>query len=177
MKMLILLTRTSLTSGKSYVICGRTNEHNSCALCGQGSPICPSHLRTRSRTRLLAMTASFRSRMPTSANAFPMNFKLQGPESGARDDPDSWLPHAQTCFFSLSLPKYSSKHVSSAESHGHNTTLPKSVLADLLTGRLTQTFLSVTLSLYSSLCILSVFTKGAAGKAPLCDQEFAQHGC
>ena len=52
-----------------------------------------------------------RSRLPISASDFPMNFKLQGAQGGAKESPDSWLPHAQTCFFSLALPAYSSKEV------------------------------------------------------------------
>jgi hypothetical protein len=40
-----------------------------------------------------------------------MNFRLQGPQGGAKEKPDDYLPHAQTCFFSLSLPRYSSKEV------------------------------------------------------------------
>lgn len=63
-----------------------------------------------------------RSRMPASAQDLPMNFKLQADnslgggggegegEGGAtKKNPDDYLPHAQTCFFSLSLPHYSSK--------------------------------------------------------------------
>ena len=56
-----------------------------------------------------------RSRMPASAQDLPMNFKLQADNSmggegeGAKKNPDEYLPHAQTCFFSLSLPQYSSK--------------------------------------------------------------------
>jgi len=46
-----------------------------------------------------------RSRLPASALDFPMNFKLQGVK---RENPDSYLPQAQTCFFSLTLPNYSS---------------------------------------------------------------------
>ncbi|KAH9194464.1 hypothetical protein AeNC1_003578 [Aphanomyces euteiches] len=53
-----------------------------------------------------------RSRMPNSAKDFPMNFKLQAPhDQGARSQPDLYLPHAQTCFFSLSLPAYSTKDI------------------------------------------------------------------
>uniref|UniRef100_I2CP01 E3 ubiquitin-protein ligase HERC2 n=1 Tax=Nannochloropsis gaditana (strain CCMP526) TaxID=1093141 RepID=I2CP01_NANGC len=52
-----------------------------------------------------------RSRMPASAKDFPMNFRLQGPQGGAKEKPDDYLPHAQTCFFSLSLPQYSSKEI------------------------------------------------------------------
>ena len=53
-----------------------------------------------------------RSRMPNSAKDFPMNFKVQAAhEQGARDHPDKYLPHAQTCFFSLSLPAYSTKEI------------------------------------------------------------------
>lgn len=53
-----------------------------------------------------------RSRMPSSIKDFPMNFKIQAAhDQGARKNPDLYLPHAQTCFFSLSLPSYSSKQV------------------------------------------------------------------
>lgn len=52
-----------------------------------------------------------RSRMPASAQDLPMNFKLQSGQGAAREKPDSYLPHAQTCFFSLSLPAYSSKEI------------------------------------------------------------------
>ncbi|GAB9470558.1 Hect e3 ubiquitin ligase [Globisporangium polare] len=53
-----------------------------------------------------------RSRMPNSAKDFPMNFKLQSAhDPGARVNPDSYLPHAQTCFFALRLPTYSSKEI------------------------------------------------------------------
>jgi len=52
-----------------------------------------------------------RSRMPSSAKDFPMNFKIQGPQGGAKENPDLYLPHAQTCFFSLSLPAYTTKEV------------------------------------------------------------------
>ena len=40
-----------------------------------------------------------------------MTFKLQAPSPSSRDQPDKYLPIAQTCFFSLSLPKYSSQEV------------------------------------------------------------------
>jgi hypothetical protein len=53
-----------------------------------------------------------RSRMPASAQDLPMNFKLQANTIGGEDaksNPDEYLPHAQTCFFSLALPNYSSK--------------------------------------------------------------------
>ena len=49
--------------------------------------------------------------MPTSAKDFPMNFRIQGPQGGAKEHPDDYLPHAQTCFFSLSLPHYSTKEI------------------------------------------------------------------
>ncbi|CAM9834750.1 unnamed protein product [Phaeothamnion confervicola] len=52
-----------------------------------------------------------RSRMPVSARDFPMSFKIQAPQGGAKEAPDGYLPHAQTCFFSLSLPAYSDKEV------------------------------------------------------------------
>lgn len=52
-----------------------------------------------------------RSRMPSTAKDFPMNFKLQAQQAGTESAPDLWLPHAQTCFFSLSLPRYTSKEI------------------------------------------------------------------
>jgi hypothetical protein len=54
---------------------------------------------------------SGRSRLPASASEFPMNFKLTGPPSHSEKDPDKYLPIARTCFFMLSLPKYTSKKV------------------------------------------------------------------
>ena len=62
------------------------------------------------RTDFLRFTWA-RSRMPASAKDFPMNFRLQGPQGGAKEKPDDYLPHAQTCFFSLSLPQYSTKEI------------------------------------------------------------------
>ncbi|CAH0479236.1 unnamed protein product [Peronospora belbahrii] len=53
-----------------------------------------------------------RSRMPNSAKDFPMNFKLQAAhDPGAVGHPDQYLPHAQTCFFALRLPAYTSKEI------------------------------------------------------------------
>ena len=52
--------------------------------------------------------------MPTSAQDLPMNFKLQASSAGSGgggEKADQFLPQAQTCFFSLSLPRYSSKAV------------------------------------------------------------------
>ncbi|KAF0712348.1 hypothetical protein AaE_012048, partial [Aphanomyces astaci] len=36
-------------------------------------------------------------------------------DQGARSQPDLYLPHAQTCFFSLSLPAYSTKAILKAK--------------------------------------------------------------
>lgn len=52
-----------------------------------------------------------RSRMPASAKDFPMNFKLQRIQGLSPEQNDGYLPHAQTCFFSLALPMYSSKEL------------------------------------------------------------------
>lgn len=52
-----------------------------------------------------------RSRLPSSAQDLPMNFKLQGMQGSVENEPDRYLPHAQTCFFSMSLPEYSNKEV------------------------------------------------------------------
>jgi hypothetical protein len=51
---------------------------------------------------------SGRTRLPSAVSDFPTMFKLLGPPSGSTSDPDNYLPIAQTCFFSLSVPKYSS---------------------------------------------------------------------
>ena len=53
-----------------------------------------------------------RSRMPQSACNFPTSFKIQGAQNQeAKSSPDDYLPRAQTCFFSLSLPAYTSKQI------------------------------------------------------------------
>jgi hypothetical protein len=57
---------------------------------------------------------SGRSRLPASASEFPMNFKLTGPPTHSEKNPDKYLPIARTCFFMLSLPKYTSKKVSNS---------------------------------------------------------------
>ena len=76
---------------------------------------------------------SARSRLPRAADEFSMNFKVRPkrtlcfhptlqlrrvcagqivePKPAAREAPDSHLPHSQTCFFTLSLPFYSSQEV------------------------------------------------------------------
>lgn len=53
-----------------------------------------------------------KSRLPSSPEDFLMPFKISGPPpGGARDDPDSHLPGAKTCFFEINLPEYSSAEV------------------------------------------------------------------
>ena len=53
-----------------------------------------------------------RSRLPASKEDFTQKFKIQAASSaGAVANPDKYLPKAHTCFFSLSLPKYSSQAV------------------------------------------------------------------
>jgi hypothetical protein len=49
--------------------------------------------------------------MPSSVDNLSMNFKLIAAQESTDCDPDTYLPHAQTCFFSLSLPTYSSKDI------------------------------------------------------------------
>ena len=53
---------------------------------------------------------SGRSRLPRNPTEFG-NLKLTGPPPQSNDNPDCFLPIAQTCFFALSVPKYSSKTV------------------------------------------------------------------
>lgn len=50
-----------------------------------------------------------RKRLPTSQSAWTSTFKIQLPHS--TDDPDAALLSAATCFFTLSLPAYSSKEI------------------------------------------------------------------
>ena len=52
---------------------------------------------------------SARSRLPANAADFPMRFKIK--MASARENPDIQLPHAQTCFFQLVLPEYSSSEI------------------------------------------------------------------
>jgi len=69
-----------------------------------------SELTPAERTSFLRFVWA-RSRLPSSASYMPTPFKLQRPSSAAQDSPDDFLPTAQTCFFSLSLPAYTSKTV------------------------------------------------------------------
>lgn len=46
-----------------------------------------------------------------STKEFPVNFKLQKAQGIPSDQIDLHLPKAQTCFFSMSLPPYSSKEI------------------------------------------------------------------
>ena len=66
-----------------------------------------SEMSDEERTQFLRFVWA-RSRMPASAQELSMKFKLQGE---ARDNADAYLPHAQTCFFSLTIPLYSSKQI------------------------------------------------------------------
>jgi len=52
-----------------------------------------------------------RSRLPSSVDKFPMSFKIQSAGSVKEGQDDMALPKSQTCFFSLALPKYSSKEI------------------------------------------------------------------
>ena len=54
---------------------------------------------------------SGRSRLPASATDFPMSFKLTAPPPRSKARPDDYLPIAQTCFFSLSIPEYTNLEV------------------------------------------------------------------
>jgi HECT-domain (ubiquitin-transferase) len=54
---------------------------------------------------------SGRSRLPASATDFPMSFKLTAPPPRSKACPDDYLPIAQTCFFSLSIPEYTNLEV------------------------------------------------------------------
>jgi len=62
------------------------------------------------RKRFLKFVSS-RSRLPSSPHDWTMPFKIQCPTLEMKDHPDQSFPHAQTCFFSLTLPEYSSLEV------------------------------------------------------------------
>ncbi|GMI41280.1 hypothetical protein TeGR_g2351, partial [Tetraparma gracilis] len=63
------------------------------------------------RSRLLRFVWA-RERLPNSGREFHQKFKIQAAVGeGAKDNPDTYLPKAHTCFFSLGLPKYSSDEV------------------------------------------------------------------
>jgi hypothetical protein len=55
--------------------------------------------------------AAARSRLPSSAAFLAKPFTFTRPKGGAETAPDSYFPTAQTCFFNLSIPRYSSKEV------------------------------------------------------------------
>jgi hypothetical protein len=69
------------------------------------------HLMSPQDLSQLVNFCSGRLRLPPSAADFPMAFKLTLPPPKSSDRPDDYLPIAQTCFFSLSLPRYSSTAV------------------------------------------------------------------
>lgn len=52
-----------------------------------------------------------RNRLPTKESAFDAPFKIQKDTAGAGGSADAALPSASTCFFSLTLPEYSSKEI------------------------------------------------------------------
>lgn len=53
-----------------------------------------------------------RERLPNSSAEFHQRFKIQAlVGDGPRDNPDTYLPKAHTCFFSLNLPRYSSDEI------------------------------------------------------------------
>ena len=53
-----------------------------------------------------------RERLPNSSAEFHQRFKIQAAVGdGPRDHPNTYLPKAHTCFFSLNLPKYDSDEV------------------------------------------------------------------
>lgn len=52
-----------------------------------------------------------RARLPTRATQFSTKFKIQEPRSNTLSNPDMHLPQSHTCFFSISLPAYTSPKV------------------------------------------------------------------
>ena len=58
-----------------------------------------------------------RSSLPATGGYTPMSITISQPSGPALEDPDAFLPKAQTCFFSLILPAYSSKDILEAKMH------------------------------------------------------------
>ena len=52
-----------------------------------------------------------RSRLPTSVDGFTMPFTIDAPSGSAAENPDAHLPTSRTCFFTLALPRYTSREV------------------------------------------------------------------
>ena len=57
---------------------------------------------------------SGRSRLPASASDYSTRFRLVAPPPQSEEQPDKDVAVAQTCFFSLSLPRYSCREVCAA---------------------------------------------------------------
>jgi hypothetical protein len=68
---------------------------------------------TAEEKAMLVNFCSGRARLPSSSKDITMRFKITGAPPRSKQNPDDYLPIAQTCFFSLSLPEYSSYEVSS----------------------------------------------------------------
>tara|TARA_R110002050_G_scaffold196118_2_gene331014 strand:+ start:568 stop:1035 length:468 start_codon:yes stop_codon:yes gene_type:complete len=62
------------------------------------------------RKRFLKFVSS-RSRLPASPQDWVMPFKIILPQMRMREKPDEAFPYAQTCFFTLSLPEYSTYEI------------------------------------------------------------------
>jgi hypothetical protein len=62
------------------------------------------------RTKFLQFVWA-RNRLPMKESAFEAPFKIQKDTAGAGGGADAALPSASTCFFSLTLPEYSSKDI------------------------------------------------------------------
>jgi hypothetical protein len=67
---------------------------------------------TAEEKAMLVNFCSGRARLPSSSKDITMRFKITGAPPRSKQNPDDYLPIAQTCFFSLSLPEYSSYEVS-----------------------------------------------------------------
>merc|ERR1711991_592449 len=52
-----------------------------------------------------------RTRLPVSSSQMIMKFKIQAAPDSVNEKPDEHLPLAHTCFFSISVPRYSSKEI------------------------------------------------------------------
>ena len=109
---------------------------------------------------------SARSRLPATADAFDTPFKIQQAVGDAKEHPDKAMPQSSTCFFSLRLPKYSTKDI-----------MRKKILYVSRLGVARSEFLCGGPWLYCCLVMCQCDDVGVFGVFwQLCVVQFAHHG-
>ena len=105
---------------------------------------------------------SGRSRLPAAVSDYPMSFKLTAPPPRSKARPDDYLPIAQTCFFSLSIPEYTSLEVSA-----HHP-FPRSPIIPIPVHLFYPSYLFTSVSFPASV--------GVQAQAVVCCEELGPHG-